>query len=943
MAGNSMIGRMQNALMSATNEVVLTAANFNFDFSLMKFDAPPEYMGISSAITSSRRQEAEGGEIHITARRLGALFEDVCPATPNLIKAYGTRATELAQQASAQSSLDSSNWIFSAYRGIDATSLWAAATSRKAALPVHLLACLLARVWDGAEAVSLWVEIVAERRKEIAAKFGDGEEIPYSHIWAAVQADISRDQLAKWDASARAWLRTADELKMLQHKQLLLIIKNVTLPVNEESVTYRSIITAWASALETMEKLVAGAPHLVRDGAILLALSSWHLYPDMIVVDGNSGTTVVTLSDPLVHPGGVLTLGISDAGTRASKGVYWSLSLAHHKFYGKPVRKTAQVDESVSRMSLLQLQQATVGAILARWGVPHGDSTVEALRFLLHLGIFMLHDCEPADSSTQWIKMLTVSITEYFKDEEAGASAVMLGRRRDRFIPRRRDGVDRPFFGLLDFDTLLKMMMGIEDRINLLFRIGNRVGNLEDREWLIAYLDGTTWCYMYVFPNLGPDQVIASRKRRRSCRWIPLGFSPSENTGSEPIAKFKKSAIEHTRTRITDKEANKTYVFSFGDEDVAAVFILSDDMSAPITVPEVNYEDMLWAIHHDMIKAITMRNSVFKLLRGKEACPIISCLIQLSLASHAYSNLDADGATISCRVLSSPFVIKALSRLFDINLRPIGENSGNNPWFFDILPDEAEAISIIAYFETGHDFISGLPDETSGRLLGLSVGNSIYVPTRTLSDPHHREGVERPFSRLLGSLGRPGLTLLTCPERPECREQEIYSWRESLVSFDGANEDCFNRTTLHLSLTDWCAPLGSLSAAVGQRDSPGTHIEAVVSVMDAGCWVADVDPLRALKSSNIYQLEPQTSCNHTEAEKRLPKPKMAALEKWDQIMDCDEGLVVTKSHGNWVGRLAIVCVLAQHCRLPELRIVVCPDTVCWQCIHTPATNTVFVY
>lgn len=117
----------------------------------------------------------------------------------------------------------------------------------------------------------------------------------------------------------------------------------------------------------------------------------------------------------------------------------------------------------------------------------------------------------------------------------------------------------------------------------------------------------------------------------------------------------------------------------------------------------------------------------------------------------------------------------------------------------------------------------------------------------------------------------------------------------------------------------------------------------MVSVTDAGCWVADVDPLGALKSHNVYQLEPQTSCNHTEAEKQLPKLKMAALEKWHQIMDCDEGLIVTKSHGNWVGRFAIVCVLAQHCSLQGLRIIVCPDTVCWQCVNTPSRNTIFVY
>ena len=70
---SSIVGRIQNALMSATNKVVVTAANINFDFSMIKYEAPPEYRGISGALSSTRRQEAETGELHITARRLGAL------------------------------------------------------------------------------------------------------------------------------------------------------------------------------------------------------------------------------------------------------------------------------------------------------------------------------------------------------------------------------------------------------------------------------------------------------------------------------------------------------------------------------------------------------------------------------------------------------------------------------------------------------------------------------------------------------------------------------------------------------------------------------------------------------------------------------------------------------------------------------------------------------
>lgn len=411
------------------------------------------------------------------------------------------------------------------------------------------------------------------------------------------------------------------------------------------------------------------------------------------------------MSDPLVSPGGVLTLGISDAGARASKGVYWSLSLAHHKFYGKPVLKTAQVDESGSRMSLLQLQQATIGAILARWRVPPGDSTVEALRFLLQLGTFMLHDRDPADLNALWIEMLTVPIAEYFRDEEAGSSAVMLGRRRDQFIPRRQEGIDRPFFGLIDVGTLLGMILGIEDRINFLHRMASKVKGLESRQWLVAYLDRETWCYVSISPKPESDQVTARQKRARRCHWVPRGFSPSAAIRSEPITKFKKSAMKHSRTMITNIAEEKTFTFFFGNADVAAVFTLSDSTSAQLATPEVHYEDLLWAFQHDMIKTHALRVFLFQLLKGKAACPIMSLLVQLSAALHMYSSLDAEGATISCRVLSSPFVIDRLSLEFN-ELEIRGKVNGTAlSSLYKTVRSEIFAVAIIAYFETGHDFI----------------------------------------------------------------------------------------------------------------------------------------------------------------------------------------------------------------------------------------------
>jgi hypothetical protein len=111
MANSVSIGRLQAALASATNEVTVAAANINFDFALVKCEAPQEYQPLGHALSTRRKEEAEGGSLHITARRLGALFDGLCPNVPGLVSAFGTRATEILRAATASSKIKTTeNW-----------------------------------------------------------------------------------------------------------------------------------------------------------------------------------------------------------------------------------------------------------------------------------------------------------------------------------------------------------------------------------------------------------------------------------------------------------------------------------------------------------------------------------------------------------------------------------------------------------------------------------------------------------------------------------------------------------------------------------------------------------------------------------------------------------------------------------------------------------------
>ena len=150
----SALSKIANSIFSATNENTIALANLNFDFSLIKFAAPREFQGVGEKLSLQRRNEAEAGPAHGTARKLGALFEPLVPSTPQLIRAYGLRASEIIGKPEISPHGSRSDGPFAEYVGADGTTIWAAATSaqmisgKHASLAMHLLACMLARAWD---------------------------------------------------------------------------------------------------------------------------------------------------------------------------------------------------------------------------------------------------------------------------------------------------------------------------------------------------------------------------------------------------------------------------------------------------------------------------------------------------------------------------------------------------------------------------------------------------------------------------------------------------------------------------------------------------------------------------------------------------------------------------------------------------------------------------
>ncbi|KAL9041141.1 MAG: hypothetical protein Q9180_001471, partial [Flavoplaca navasiana] len=495
---------------SGSLEIAPALANLNFDFALWKVAAPKEFEGVGSALSTSRRDDAERGMLHTIARKLGALFERKLPPTPGLTSAYGTRASEIAQALSLDEQGRKNYGVFASRAGADATSLWAAATSGTSAISVHLLACMLARMWDPPEATSLWVEIVKRRKEEVIAEF-DGTDIAHLATLSAARQDLPRAQLAEWDDSARAWLRVADGIKRKQQKQLMLILDNIQAPVNAKTDTYESVIEAWSNALTLVEALVQGISQQARSGDILLAISSWHLFPDLSVV--KPSMTHVRQNDPVFGSGGLLTIGLQTSAVQ-EQGVHWSLPLAYLRHYGAPVISTQSIYSEVrSRLSLQELLQATLGSLLQGWGAA-GRDTLRSLRWISSMYHLLLEgskiDCDKASVLTEgvaqqsWLALLSKAADLYLGSEglerQQNNKLISLGRKHGKTFLGTPSA---PCFGLLERGSFIKMVTNEEERIGVLRKVGKRMAEemkIDSSQIFIRYkheLSDSLWVYEY--------------------------------------------------------------------------------------------------------------------------------------------------------------------------------------------------------------------------------------------------------------------------------------------------------------------------------------------------------------------------------------------------------------------------------------------------------------
>ncbi|KAH6262491.1 hypothetical protein HBI40_124070 [Parastagonospora nodorum] len=961
-------GRLQAALTAATSEVTLAAANINFDFTLVKIEAPQEYTQLGSLLPAAKKSEAESGSTHVTARRLGTLFDGVCPHTPNLIKAYGTRVSEISTIANDQISSHYRDSIFGAHSGVDGTTIWAAATSSNASLHVHLLACMLARIFEASEAVSIWVELEKERRLDIAGRFDRGENVQFSLASAAAQNPISKQQLADWDSSARAWLRTADEVKRNESRQLHTLLKDLNLAVNEQTKVYPSVIEAWKNALNMMEDLVCGRPQAVQDGSVILGLSAWHLYPPLVVFGGQNFR--VNMDDRLVKPGGELSIGLSSSIKTKDTLVYWCLSLAHLRHYGKPVRTEGRIQEDPTRCSFQEFMYGVIGAITNRWQIPSQD-TLSTMKFfaLVHMSF---DEANAVAGRYEWVALLGRTAKDYLGASEvdaAGAERIFqLGRRRSELFigpiqfeaghNRKQDGGyitgDPRYLGLLDANVLTGVTgLEVESLIELLRHKLQRDPTIRCADYLIQYKSGVsrkrkakhsggrhsdsadaemeddddlsnhnqscyayatvspTWDHRFRFitnENTGDTDEKLSRMQHR---WVNEGSHAiplTERIHTLNANHLRRNGFDLMLTDMSSTAQCK-YSWVFGDMETAAVFVREG--SKPIVQSSFHVDDFVHCHKKGLLSHTKIMSHVMK--HGFPSS-VANMLGALSTVDGIYEKLS--GATVSLKCFEKPLL--------------------ESKWYnWSSLHRGATrrklALAIVSYFDSGS---CDLDPEDLDQVIAVSTGDSIYVPAQLVCDPlkRHQPHV---LKRILGNIGKPGVVLLNPPQGPMMRDLEFTS--VSMPKFDGTKQDCFGATSLHLSFTGLHMPMYDTNVKVG-RDSQVSILESVMSVRDRGNWVADINILDALSTDFDFKPVLNRTCRHEQTQASFAG--VYSIESWDDILDHPVDKFVVRTHGNWAARLAAYSVLAQAMKEKGRsgRITVCEPDTCWQCLFRASSR-----
>ncbi|RGP61385.1 hypothetical protein FLONG3_10541 [Fusarium longipes] len=521
------IGKITGSLSSFNVENTAALVNFNVDLTLFRCEPLAEYRPIGSALTTRRKKEAETGQTHKTACKLGFLLNDLIPDTPLLRKAYGNRVSEILARPDINPLGTNNDGPFQPFVGADCTNIWAAATSGDAAIGVLLLTCMLANAFDAKKAVSIWSELIDQRKANIRLLLENGKMVNPNTVVASNQ-DITRSELRTWDASARSWLRRADLAMTSQKTRFALIADNIAIPYPGGSSMFEKVTMTWVRAMEVFEKLLANNPQQACDRAIISGIYAWHLYPDLVVFQTEAKK--VPFNDSQIPSSGVLSLGLEYRGTPSDSFIRWSLSLSHLKYYGDPVQ--VKSNEAITRISMPDIWLIALGSLLGNWNVPYTSLSM-GMSWFEQLGHRLRSSSQRDRIELSWVLRVCDAVTGLAPEQRDTAERlVKYGCRRGSklFGVQEAAPTQIAFFGLCSpafFNSIdeddeaevgikwlrtLSLQVGLEAQ-DAVISHSKKIGHYDYTEWITTQPIPLKLAQSADDPDLTNDQV-------NHMRWI---------------------------------------------------------------------------------------------------------------------------------------------------------------------------------------------------------------------------------------------------------------------------------------------------------------------------------------------------------------------------------------------------------------------------------------
>ncbi|MCJ1450108.1 hypothetical protein MMC28_000437 [Mycoblastus sanguinarius] len=643
--------------------------------------------------------------------------------------------------------------------------------------------------------------------------------------------------------------------------------------------------------MTTVDKLVDGISHSVHNGAVLLGLSAWHLYPDLIVLGANTAT--IKQNDPLVAPGIIVTVGLQGGGPEDSRGVYWSLPLTHVRYYGDPVISKGSVSSSESRLSIDDVWQITLGSLFALWG-KEGSNTREAANLIC----IMWQKCEQglaanehfrlkrAACADSWLKYLSDAARRLLQssgpEHELCKRLVGLGQRRATLFGRFDKAI--PILGFTDAPFM--NVLRLEERVKYLRKIAPKCCKETDLLVirLCRYAPGNT----SKNPRILQLATAATREVRNADSTYP---SPDQYRSQ----RWTYDDTADPKTEVTRQEIVDAFTSGIVDTDHFLSYLSLGHAMGHGCHPD---EDHL---------------SVVENLRA------------IATASKIYSYMP--NATVALNIVTYGPLTKAQwlgeKRRPNSNATQVDHWHGPEPLISNLLlpysVSRRAAFACVSMFESGG---FDLKPEYLEKVMAMSAGDSIFVAAPILCDPAIQcEPYE--IRRIVGNIGRAGIAFLIPPSNPRTKKQELESYRVINHDFyDGRLEDSFPNTTLHLGFSGYEFALDV--GEHGGRNREAFFLESPISVHDRGEWVADLDALATVANTQVHN----GNCQHSTSDRRsLPEIQLVTIDRWEELLDPPKDAAVVRAHKNWLARLAAAAISVKMGN----RTILFSKDACWKC------------